>query len=112
MRTVAGLSLPLPEPAACRSPLDLRACHDLAEAQAVRTRAVSDGTKIATDLPLRSAGVPNTAAATLAPAPGSSMFPMMMPFAPTSAAFLRIDVIMPASVVKPVLPVELSRATS
>jgi hypothetical protein len=35
-----------------------------------------------------------------------------MPFAPTAAAFFRIDFIMPASLVKPVLAVEFSSATS
>ncbi|MES2359051.1 MAG: hypothetical protein V4529_12035 [Gemmatimonadota bacterium] len=37
---------------------------------------------------------------------------MMIPLAPTSAAFFLIDFIMPLSVVNPVLPAELSRATS
>ncbi len=76
------------------------------------TLAVSSGTKIATDFPVRSVPVPRNAPATFAPAPGSSIPPMMIPFAPTSAAFFLIDFIIPLSVVNPVLPAELSRATS
>jgi len=67
---------------------------------------------MASALPLRSALMRNNAFATLATVPGSLVFSMITPFAPSLAAFLRMDLYIFASSVQSASPLELRIATS
>src|SRR5690606_9597498 len=87
-------------------------CRYLAPSHASRTRVESDGIRIAVEVPFRSAPVPNSAPTILVPASGSLMLPRMMPLAPASAAFRRIESYIPCSLVEPDCPLELRIAIS
>src|SRR3989442_1115203 len=67
---------------------------------------------IAIALPFRFALVPKMLLAILAPVLGSFMVPRISPFAPSSAAFFRWELIIPLSDVTSLPPFEFSTATS